>query len=53
MSACKKIAYTRGAALRALMRIDRKHGMNAREKRIYRCPKCKAFHLTSRPAVSA
>lgn len=53
MSACKKIAYTHGIALRALMQINRKHGMNAREKRIYRCPKCKALHLTSRPGVRA
>ncbi|MFI8962091.1 hypothetical protein ACIGO8_08240 [Streptomyces sp. NPDC053493] len=36
------------AAKLALARIDTGHG-NRRERRAYRCPHCRGWHLTSRP----
>jgi hypothetical protein len=44
---CDKVQFTEQAAKRALRRALNSHNPNRKEKRMYHCPLCKAWHLTS------
>ena len=51
MSACvtRKVVYRdRAAALSALAKIERQDKEGHAEHRVYRCPHCRKWHLTSR-----
>lgn len=52
---CSKIRYRdRIGALLALSSASRKHdGAAKTERRAYRCPRCKGWHLTSRARATA
>lgn len=50
MSKCRKVRYaTRLGAMLAMSRISSadKRSLTKHEQRIYRCPHCRGFHLTS------
>lgn len=51
MSPCRKIRYRdKLAAKIALASTGRKRGRAKDEQRVYRCPECRAWHLTSHAA---
>lgn len=45
----KKKQYSRMGALWALLRIQREKPEGHNEQRTYACPKCRRWHLTSKP----
>lgn len=50
---CPKKAYATRKEARQALRLRRQEAMNGdwnrRESRIYHCPRCRDYHLTSRP----
>ena len=44
-----KLQYsTEAIAMRALARARSRHAKGVQEKRVYKCPECNMFHLTSK-----
>jgi hypothetical protein len=49
MAKCAKVGYSEINAKIALSRLIHQDKEGHTEKRAYRCPKCRRWHLTSRP----